>query len=369
MLQAALQKRKESNPRYSLRAFASFLGLHPSALSRILNGKQDLSVPSALQILRKLKLSPEDQEAFIVSVGEEKSRQTFATLNTAKDVSQLETALREREELLVSIRREKDAEARSSQKLLETVIATLPVAFCVIDHNGGILLQNSLLAKYLPSGKIPSLSESESPHWIAYHEDGTRLQRHEFPGARALRGESVMPGLEILYKPADAPPVWTKVAAVPMRDEAGKITGAVVAISDIDAEKRYQEALMASAEHLRTVANIIPDLIWNSQPDGTRTWFNARWMEYTGQSYEEALGMGYVAAIHPDDREALAKDFREAVLLRQRFESEHRIRKSTGEYRWFYVRAAPELDAKGEIIRMYGAATDVHDLLKEHSKR
>jgi PAS domain S-box-containing protein len=362
ILRSALEKRKESNPRYSLRAFASFLGLHPSALSRVLSGKQDLSVPSALQILRKLKLNQEEQELFIVSVGQEKSRQTFATLKTVTEQESPGEVLRDGEARVL-------AELKMSQQLLKTVFSILPMGSCVVDGDGHVVLQNPKMKEYLPNAEIPSRSAEHGARWISYAPDGSRIERKNYPAMRALRGESVLPGIEMLYKPETGYPVWTRVAALPLRDENGKITGAVALVNDIDAQKRYQEVLMASEEHMKMVANIVPDLLWNSSTDGHRTWFNARWMEYTGQTYEEAIGMGWVNAIHPDDRESLAKNFREAVLLRQNFESEHRIRKVTGEYRRFLVRAAPVKDARGEVVQMYGAATDVHELLKNRTGR
>lgn len=362
ILRTALERRKESNPRYSLRAFASFLGLHPSALSRVLSGKQDLSVPSALQILKKLKLDQEEQELFIVSVGQEKSRQTFETLKRAAEDESPGETLREGEARVL-------AELKMSQQLLKTVFSILPLGICVVDHEGHIVLQNPKMRDYLPNGEIPSRSADRGVRWIGHGPDGSRIERENYPASRALSGESVFPGLEMLYKPEKGQPVWTRVAALPLHAENAHIAGAVVIVNDIDAQKRYQEALTASAEHLRMVANVIPDLLWNSSPDGNRTWFNARWLEYTGQTYEEAIGMGYVNAIHPDDRELLAKNFREAVLLRQHFENQHRIRKATGEYRWYLVRAAPVLDERGEVIQMYGAAADIHEILKNRPQK
>jgi plasmid maintenance system antidote protein VapI len=68
-----LELRKKKNSRYSLRAFARFLGIDAAALSRILNGKQELSIPLGIQVVRKLKLSPEQARPLLASIAEEKA--------------------------------------------------------------------------------------------------------------------------------------------------------------------------------------------------------------------------------------------------------------------------------------------------------
>ncbi len=105
----------------------------------------------------------------------------------------------------------------------------------------------------------------------------------------------------------------------------------------------------------------MPDLLWESDSDGSTNWYNNRWLEYTGQSFEEAIGWGWTHAIHPDDREVSAKDYAEAVEAGRPLRQEHRIRSHQGEYRWFVVNATPHIDDNGRVIRMYGAATDIHD--------
>ena len=84
-------------------------------------------------------------------------------------------------------------------------------------------------------------------------------------------------------------------------------------------------------------------------------------MEYTGQRFEEAIGWGWTEAIHPDDQEASARRYREAVAAGQSLRQEHRIRCHDGAYRWFVVSASPLKDPTGQVVNVYGAATDIHD--------
>ena len=72
------QRRGAKNPRYSLRAFASFLNLDPSALSRVLAGKQELSVKSGMIVLKKLQLNKNDSRRFMQSLIERRRRNEAA---------------------------------------------------------------------------------------------------------------------------------------------------------------------------------------------------------------------------------------------------------------------------------------------------
>lgn len=72
-----LAKRKNRNPRFSLRAFAKTLDLEPATLSRILNGKQRLSVNCCRRILAQLELNENDKRLFLISFADEQIATTF----------------------------------------------------------------------------------------------------------------------------------------------------------------------------------------------------------------------------------------------------------------------------------------------------
>jgi PAS domain S-box-containing protein len=134
------------------------------------------------------------------------------------------------------------------------------------------------------------------------------------------------------------------------------------------ARARAEEALRVSEQNVRSVANIVPDLLWYSEPDGSTYWYNDRWSEYTGQSIEQAGGLGWVDAIHPDDRDAAIGRYRQAVEQTTSVQQEYRIRRQDGAYRWYLVRAEPALGEDGRVRRMYGAATDIHEQRAEREE-
>jgi PAS domain S-box-containing protein len=178
--------------------------------------------------------------------------------------------------------------------------------------------------------------------------------------ARVRAGERVTHVFRIV-RPADGHIRRVQNTDFPLRDEAGAVRRVAGIAQDVTEQFAAQEALRASQERLRAVANLVPDLLWESASDGTTTWYNDRWLEYTGQTFEQAIGWGWVDAIHPDDREASARHYREAAAAGASLRQEHRIRRHDGVYRWFVVNALPVKDTGGGVVRMYGAATDIHE--------
>jgi PAS domain S-box-containing protein len=130
-------------------------------------------------------------------------------------------------------------------------------------------------------------------------------------------------------------------------------------VTDVDPLKRTAEALAESEARFRAVANLVPDLLWQSDPDGSTPWYNARWLEYTGQTLAKAQGWGWTDAIHPDDRAHSMASYARAVQTGERLVREHRIRRRDGVYCWFLVRAEPLRTADGVVLGWFGAATDI----------
>jgi PAS domain S-box-containing protein len=124
---------------------------------------------------------------------------------------------------------------------------------------------------------------------------------------------------------------------------------------------KAMQALRDSEERFRAVVDLVPDLLWQANAEGERTWGNKRWTEYTGQASEDALGEGWLNVLHEADQSRVLQRFRFSVTSGAHYRDEHRIRRADGEYRWFLVEAVPVRDPSGNITRWFGAATDIHE--------
>ncbi len=140
-----------------------------------------------------------------------------------------------------------------TQGMLSAVFEALPVGVAVANQAGELLLSNHAMHRYLPTGVLPSLDESRHTRWRATHPDGKAYQRHEFAAARALRGERVVPGIEMLYTGDDGEDIWTQVSAVPLLGSDSIQSGQVTVVTNIDAFKRTEAALRESEANQRAL--------------------------------------------------------------------------------------------------------------------
>src|SRR6266849_5372626 len=118
-----------------------------------------------------------------------------------------------------------------------------------------------------------------------------------------------------------------------------------------------------STEQARQAQDVdaIPTLAWSARPDGSAELLNRRWLDYTGLSAEEASDWGWAAALHTEDRDRLMHFWRHLLDSGEGGEIEARLRWYDGEYRWFLFRAEPVRDNHGNIVKWYGANTDIED--------
>ncbi|HKU14254.1 MAG TPA: HWE histidine kinase domain-containing protein [Steroidobacteraceae bacterium] len=127
---------------------------------------------------------------------------------------------------------------RESEARLALVFMTLPIGIAVVTRGGETVMLNDEMRRFLPTGIVPSRDPSRQNRWRGQHADGRSIEPGDFPAARALRGESISPGIEMLYKQDDGREIWTLVGSAPLHDHDGHVSGAFVVVQDIDRLKR-----------------------------------------------------------------------------------------------------------------------------------
>lgn len=147
----------------------------------------------------------------------------------------------------------------------------------------------------------------------------------------------------------------------PVRDGAGRIVRWVGVATDLEEVSRTMALLEASEERLRTFLDTVPQIVWTADASGWLDWYNPRWYEFTGQTPEEAAGWGWQAAHHPDDFAQVMERWPHSIATGEPFEMEFRLRRHDGVFRWMLTRIVPLRDASGNVIRWYGANTDIDD--------
>ena len=154
---------------------------------------------------------------------------------------------------------------------------------------------------------------------------------------------------------------WFRTTAQPLRDASGRVIRWYGVATDIEDWKRAEEGLRASEESFRLIVDSIPGLVNTTTAAGEFEFVNQQCLDYCGKTLDELKGWGTSDIVHPDDLSHLITEWRRAVETGHPYESEYRIRRADGVYRWFHVRSLPWRDTQGRIVRWYTLRTDIDD--------
>ncbi|HKG92625.1 MAG TPA: GAF domain-containing protein [Gemmatimonadaceae bacterium] len=176
--------------------------------------------------------------------------------------------------------------------------------------------------------------------------------------ARAL-AEGVITEYEEYFPPLA---VWLSVRTYPTPE------GVAVHLRDITRRRAAEDALRRGEERYRTLIEVTAQVVWAADAEGLVDDMPA-WRALTGQTPDEARGLGWLDAIHPEDRASTADLWRAAVAARRPIATAYRIRMADGSYRWFGVRGAPVLRPDGTVREWVGSCSDIDERMRAEDAR
>jgi PAS domain S-box-containing protein len=147
----------------------------------------------------------------------------------------------------------------------------------------------------------------------------------------------------------------------PIVDAHGSVDAIFVQGADVTDREVALAALRESEQRFRTIADMIPQMVWSTLPDGFHDYYNRQWYAYTGVPEGSTDGEGWNAIFHPDDQARAWARWRHSLETGEPYEIEYRLRHRDGEYRWVLGRAQPIRDAQGAIVRWMGTCTEIHE--------
>ena len=212
---------------------------------------------------------------------------------------------------------------------------------------------------------LPAVGRLPAPAvWDAVHPDDRATFQGKLAEALDPQG-SGWNEAEGRFVHADGSLRWTQARAQAVFQGEGparrpaRVMGTLLDITD---GRQAEAALRESEERFRTLASLVPALLWRSDSRGLHSTSNQSWLDYTGQTLEQVQDGGWLEVIHPDDRAATHAAFRAGRAGQHTIEAQPRVRRRDGEYRWFLVRQVPITDGQGTVAAWVGAAVDIHDL-------
>jgi PAS domain S-box-containing protein len=206
------------------------------------------------------------------------------------------------------------------------------------------------------TGSIPRVLDIETFLGFVHPDDRSKLRA----AWRLSRQKDTPFVLECRLRRADGAFHWflMRAVAVPHEDGQAEWLGSII---DIDAERRAREALIASEARARSIANAIPQLIGITAPDGALVSVNDTYTAFTGKTMDDLGREGWTALIHPDDLDGLCTSWQRAVRERKPYDTQYRLLRRDGVYRWFLNKAIPLRDAAGTLTGWIGTATDIDE--------
>ena len=264
-------------------------------------------------------------------------------------------------------KRAEDALRRSQSDLakarqdLQLAIDTISTMVVVLDQDGRPYFANRPAQEYI--GKDFSVEKVRD---LIHPDDRDRIDR--LWRTHLVTGEPFQ--TEQRMRRADGQYRWNNMSRVPLRDETGKVVKWYGSGYDIEDRKRAEAALqereaqLAEAKReLQLTIDSIPVMVSTFEPDGTRSFVNQTWQDYTGHTQGEATGKGLVtsAYYHPDDVERFENAWRTAQEKGDILSVDVRTRRADGTYRWYTMRRAPQRDDQGNIVKWYSVGIDVEE--------
>eukprot|EP01116_Phalansterium_solitarium_P023167 TRINITY_DN7972_c0_g2_i2.p1 TRINITY_DN7972_c0_g2~~TRINITY_DN7972_c0_g2_i2.p1 ORF type:complete len:1122 (+),score=253.32 TRINITY_DN7972_c0_g2_i2:281-3367(+) len=128
---------------------------------------------------------------------------------------------------------------------------------------------------------------------------------------------------------------------------------------------RQEQELSTQKKHLTSLINeskiiieTIPQMVFTAKSNGSVDYVNKRWLSFTGQSSDQAIDMGWLQVVHPDEAGNVACAWKAACQAGEPFETQYRLKGTDGLYRWYLTRAEPLHDRNGRIVKFFGTCTD-----------
>ncbi|MBL0728995.1 hybrid sensor histidine kinase/response regulator [Piscinibacter sp. HJYY11] len=119
--------------------------------------------------------------------------------------------------------------------------------------------------------------------------------------------------------------------------------------------------LQESEARLQSITDGIPNQLWTARPDGQLDFVSRSALQYFGRSHDELIGSGWQAVVHPDDLPASAERWSAAVATGTPYQTDFRLRRFDGVYRWHSAMGVAQRDAQGRILKWFGSSTDITD--------
>jgi PAS domain S-box-containing protein len=258
-----------------------------------------------------------------------------------------------------SLRQRKRSEGalRASEECFRAIFHQAAVGNTQVTLDGDVTVVNDRYCEVLgyPREELLGKRLVDKTHW---DDIGVVLTNRR----RILEGKAAAYAVEVRSVRQNGSITWVKLHESLVRDESGQPKCSIALVEDITERRQSEAVLQESEKRFRNMADAAPVMIWVAGPDKLCTFFNQGWLNFTGSTMQEALGYGWSAKIHEEDRDHCRTTYASAFDARRGYQKECRLKRADGEYRWVLTTGAPRFEADGVFAGYVGSCTDITDV-------
>ncbi len=255
------------------------------------------------------------------------------------------------------------ADSGESTLDFRAILAATPVAMVVCGLETKIVFCNQAAERLLGS----AANELTGQPFSALLPEATDHLLEKLGSHRAVDP------LELHLRLADGREIPVELGGSPLHENGNSLM--LWTLSEISARREAENALRESEERFRTLADNISQFCWMADAQGDIFWYNRRWYEYSGTTWEEMQGWGWQELHHPHHVKRVVSRWRRSLETGVPWEDTFPLRGRDGSWRWFLSRAMPIRDPEGRIVRWFGTNTDIteqkeaEEALRESERR
>ncbi|KAA3436667.1 PAS domain S-box protein [Rufibacter hautae] len=329
---------------------------------------QDEKVLGTFAIYYKTERAPSEEEVQLLEMAADLAGTAIEWGMVLKDCHHLEEELKESNAALQALNTELEnriqARAEELEKqnyLTKTITDNATGALFMMDATGYCTFMNPAAVEMV--GYTFDEIRAQQLHYMIHHHrpDGSHYPLEECPLDRALPQNFDVRAHEDVFFRKDGTSFPVSCAASPIFDENGIPISTVIEVRDITEEKRNRQELLGTVSQMQTLLSAMPQIAFTATVEGELDYVNGHWQTYTGLPQTDVLGEQWIGALHPEDKERAAATWGNSIQTGQDYEIEFRVRHWGGNYRWYLARAIPLKNEKGEVLKWFGTATDIHE--------
>jgi PAS domain S-box-containing protein len=242
--------------------------------------------------------------------------------------------------------------------MLDALLAQSAVAFAFIDSELRLRRVSRSLAEMIGTAPAEQIGRTPAEAWPPALAASAESALRKVLADGMPVNDSLPAGLANGSAPGSGRAGQIGLSWLPAHGPDGTITGVTMIAQDVAADAATAEAVRRMRERYRSLVQAGNQVVWVTNPAGDVAEDSPEWRWITGQSLEDYLADGWLAAIHPSDRDRIERDWRDCIGTGTVFDGSYRVRTKTGSYRHYDVRAVP-IERDGAIIEWMGASTDV----------